>query len=105
MNKRHKNIKFSFETEKDNSFSLLDVNICREKDKFITSVFRKNTFSGVCTNFSSCVALKHKFALVYTLLHRSLTIASTFSNFILKLKHLRKHLTKMLIRLNLLTNV
>ena len=32
MNKRHKNIKFSFETEKDNSFSFLDVKICREKD-------------------------------------------------------------------------
>ena len=29
MNKRHKNIKFSFETEKDNSFSFLDVKICR----------------------------------------------------------------------------
>ena len=32
INKRHKNIKFSFETEKDNSFSFLDVKICREKD-------------------------------------------------------------------------
>ena len=43
-NKRHKNIKFLFETEKDNSFSFLDVKICREKDKFATSVFRKDTF-------------------------------------------------------------
>ena len=71
MNKRHKNIKFSFETEKDNSFSFLDVKICREKDKFTRSVFRKDTFSGVYTNFSSFVALKHKFGLVHTLLHRS----------------------------------
>ena len=53
MNKRHKNIKFSFETEKDNSFSFLDVKICREKDKFTKSVFRKDKFSGVYTNFSS----------------------------------------------------
>ena len=45
MNKRHKNIKFSFETEKDNSFSFLDVKICREKHKFTTNVFRKDTFS------------------------------------------------------------
>ena len=64
MNKRHKNIKFSFETEKDSSFSFLDVKICREKDKFTTSVFRKDTFSGVYTNFSSFVALEHKFGLV-----------------------------------------
>ena len=48
MNKKdNKNIEFSFETEKDNSFSLLDVKICREKDKFTTSVFRKDTFSGI----------------------------------------------------------
>ena len=74
MNKRHKNIKFSFETEKDNSFSFLDIKIYREKDKFTTSVFRKGTFTGVYTNFSSFVALKYKFGLVHTLLHRSFTI-------------------------------
>ena len=41
MNKRHKNIKFFFETEKDNSFSFLDVKISREKYKFTTSVSEK----------------------------------------------------------------
>ena len=51
MNKRHTNIKFSFETKKDNSFSFLFGKICR--DKFATSVFRKDTFSDVYTNFSS----------------------------------------------------
>ena len=61
MRKRHKNIKFLFKTEKDNSFSFLTVTICREKDKFTTSAFRKDTFSGVYTNFSSFVALEHKF--------------------------------------------
>ena len=69
MNKRHKNNKFLFETEKNNFFSFLDVKICREKDKFKTSVFRKDTFSGVYTNFGIFVALKHKFDLVHTLLH------------------------------------
>ena len=93
MNKKHKNIKFSFEIEKDNSFSFLDVKICREKDKFTRSVFRKDTFAGVYTNFSSFVALEHKFGLVYTPLHRRLTIVSAFPNFVLKLKHLRKHFT------------
>ena len=81
MNKRNKNIKFSFETEKDHSFSFLDVKICREKDKFTTSVFRKDTFSGVYTNFSSFEVLKDKFGLVCTLLHRSFTIPSNFSKF------------------------
>ena len=39
MSKRYKNNKFSFETEKDDSFSLLDVKISGEKDKFTASVF------------------------------------------------------------------
>ena len=57
MNKRHKNIKFSFEAAKDSSFSFLDVKICREKDKFTTSVFRKDIFSGLYTTFSSFAEL------------------------------------------------
>ena len=94
MNKRHKNIKFLFETEKDNSFSFLDVKICREKDKFTTIVSRKNTFSGIYTNFSSFVALEHKFGLVYTLLHRSFTIVSDFSKFHFEVETLMKTLHK-----------
>ena len=94
MNKRHKNIKFSFESEKDNSFSFLDVKICREKDKFTTSVFRKDTFSGVYTNFSSFVALKHKSGLVCTLLHRSFTIVSNFPKFHFEIETLKKALHK-----------
>ena len=93
MNKKHKNIKFSFDTE-DNSFSFLDVKICREKDKFATSVFKKDTFSGAYTNFSSFVALEHKFGWVYTLSHRSFTIAFDFSEFHFEVETLKKTLHK-----------
>ena len=105
---KDKNIKFPFETEKDNSFSFLGVTICREKDKFTTGVFGKDTFSGVYTNFSSFVALEHKFGFYIEVTHfyiEVLLMCLIFRNFILKLKHLRKHFTKMLISLNLLTNV
>ena len=106
MNKRHKNIKFSFETEKGNPFSFLDVRTCREKDKSTTSVFRKDTFSGVCTNFSSFVALEHKFGLVCTSFYtEDLQLGLIFPNFILKLQCLRKHFKKILISQTLLTNV
>ena len=53
-----------FENEKDNSFHFLDVKIFREKDKFVKSFFRKDTFSDVYTIISSFVALEHKFDLV-----------------------------------------
>ena len=92
MSKKHKNIKFSCETEKDNSFSFLDVKISREKDKFTTSVFRKDTFSGVYTNFSSCLALEHKFGLLYTLLHRSFIVVSEFSKFHFEVETLKRKL-------------
>ena len=72
MNKRHKNIKFSFETEKDNSFSFLDVRACRENDKFTASVFRRDTLSSVYTNFSSFVALEHKFDFICMLIPQNL---------------------------------
>ena len=93
------------ETEKDNSFYFLDAKICREKDKFTRSVFRKDTFSGVYTDFSSFVALEHKFDLAYKLLHRSFVIVSDFSKFRFEIETIKETLQKMLIPQNLLKNV
>ena len=50
MKKRQKRIKFSFETEKDSSFSFPNVKICREKDKFTKSVFRMLIPQNLLTN-------------------------------------------------------
>ena len=58
MNSKHKNISFSSETEKDGAMAFLDVNIFREKGKFVTNVYRKETFTRVSTNFSSFIPLE-----------------------------------------------
>ena len=50
INLKHKNIKFTFETEDSNNFSFLDVQITGKNKWFVTSTFRKATFSGVFTN-------------------------------------------------------
>ena len=47
MNQQHPKIKLTFEVEKNNNFSFLDVKLCRENNKFTTFVFRKPTFSRV----------------------------------------------------------
>ena len=47
MNTKHLNIKFTFEHEHNNTFSLLAVKICCENNKLTTSVYRKSTFTGV----------------------------------------------------------
>ena len=52
-------------------------------------------FSGVYTNFSSFVALEHKFGIIYILLHRSLhTIVSDFSTIHFEFETLKKTLHK-----------
>ena len=74
MNKQHANIKFTFEVEQSNRFSLLDTKICCETNKFTTSVYRKRTFSGVCTNFASFIRLSCTFGLVNMLLFHCFTL-------------------------------
>ena len=81
MNSKHKNINFSFETEKDEQMPFLDVNVFRENGKLVTNVYRKETFVGVYTSFSSFIPLEHKFGLVYTSLHRCFCLVSDISKF------------------------
>ena len=56
MNSKHRNIKFIFETEDSNNFSFLDVKITQQNKRFVTSNFRKATFSGVFTNYDSFIS-------------------------------------------------
>ena len=57
INKKDKNMKFLIEIEIYGSLSPLDVKVFREKDNFVTSVFRKETFSGLYTNFIGFIPL------------------------------------------------
>ena len=51
INSKHRNIKFTFETEDSNNFSFLHVKITKKNKRFVASIFRKATFSGVFTNY------------------------------------------------------
>ena len=81
MNRKHKNINFLFETKKDEQMPFLDVNVFHENGMFLTNVYRKETFTGVYTNFSSFIPLEHKLGLVYTLLHFCFCLVSDMSKF------------------------
>ena len=94
MNSKHKNISFSYETEKDGAMSFLDVNIFRENGKFATNVHRKETFSRVYTNFSSFIPLEYKFGLPYTLLHRCFNLVFDMSRFHLEVDKLMEIILK-----------
>ena len=55
LSSKHPNVTFSLEKENDGHLSFLDINIFREKGNFVTNVYWKKTFSGVCTNFNSFI--------------------------------------------------
>ena len=81
MNSRHPKIKFTQEEENDNKISFLNISITQTENKFTTSIFRKNTFSGVYLNFHSHLPTDYKKGLIGTLLHRSYNICSDFASF------------------------
>ena len=68
FNNRHPNMSFSFEQEKNGKLSFLDVS--REKGKFVTTVYRRPTFSGMYTHLESFLPTVYKFGMVYTLVIR-----------------------------------
>ena len=57
FNSCHKNIKFTSEKETNNKLSFLNIEISRDKNQFITSVYCKSRFTGVFSHFDSHSAL------------------------------------------------
>ena len=53
LSSKHPNTNFSLEKENDGHLSFLDINIFREKEKFVTNVYWKKIFRGVDTNTKS----------------------------------------------------
>ena len=89
MNSKHSNIKFAFETEDCNNFSFLDVKITLQNKRFLASIFRKATFSGVFTNYDRFISDNYKVGLVHTLLFRIFKICSSMENFHIEVELLR----------------
>ena len=80
----------SFEREKNGKLSFLDIEVSREKGKFVTTVYRKPTFSGVYTHFESFLPTIYKFGMVYTLAYRCFKICSDWTKFHEELSFLKQ---------------
>ena len=81
---------FTFEQEKNGKLSFLDVKVSREKGKFVTTVYRKPTFSGVCTYFESFLPTVYKFGMVYALAYCCFKISSDWTKFQEELSFLKQ---------------
>ena len=90
FNTCHPNMFFSFEQEKNGKWSFLDIEVSREKGKFVTTVYRNPTFSSVYTHFESFLPTIYKFDMVYTLAHPCFKICSDWTKFHEELSFLKQ---------------
>ena len=81
LNSCHVSVSFTIETEQKNKISFSDVNLIREHCEFITSLYRKPTFSGVYTHFDIFLPDTYKIGMIYTLANRCFRICSSWSMF------------------------
>ena len=64
INSYHPSIKFTVEIEDNCSLPFLNVLVNKEGIDFSTSLFRKQTFTGLYTNFASLCPTRYKIKLV-----------------------------------------
>ena len=76
FNNLHPSIKFTLEAEEDNTLPFLDVLVQRNGDEFLTSIYRKTTFTGQYVNYNSFCSEKRKVNLIGTLCDRAVRICS-----------------------------
>ena len=90
LNSFHKNIKFIFEIEKDNTIPFLYVVIIRKPGKIETAVHRKNTCTDLYMNWYSFASKSWKWGTLKTLVRRAYINCSTEKYLKKELNHIRK---------------
>ena len=76
LNALHEKISFTKEVEINNQIPFLDILITKSKAKFLTSLYRKPSFTGQYLHFQSFCTKKRKINLIRTLYHRACMICS-----------------------------
>ena len=89
LNNKHVNINFTCDLEENNSLPFLDVLVTRENHKAVTSVYRKPTFTGLGTHFSSFIPRLFKINAIKTLVYRCYHLSSNWSFFDKEVNFLR----------------
>ena len=80
LNSFHASIKFTFEKERDNTLSFLDVKVIKKLDgSFDTDIHRKKTDTNIYMNWNSFAPKAWKVGTLKSLLRRAYTICSNDS--------------------------
>ena len=94
LNSKHNNIEFTADVEENKTLSFLDIHIYNTESGISTSVFRKNTFTGLMSKFQSAAPMKYKMNLIMTLVTRAYKICSSYIGLHKELDFLRSVLKK-----------
>ena len=89
LNNCHQSIKFTKEVEENNCLKFLDISITKDNNKFLTSTYRKPTFTGLIMNFNAFSPFNYKLNLIRTLLNRAYSISSSYLNFHLEVNYFK----------------
>ena len=76
LNSLHPSLRFTFEKESNLALPFLEVLVEKSPSKFITSIYRKPTFTGQFLRWNSFSPRKRNTNLILTLTHRALAICS-----------------------------
>jgi hypothetical protein len=93
LNGFHLSIKFTYETEASNSLPFLDVRVTRspERHTFETTIYRKQTFTGLMINWNSFVPLQYKRASIDSMVPRALSICSAYLSLTETFQEIRRY--------------
>ena len=94
LNQQHPNIKFTIEYEHRNKLSFLDTLVKRVRNRYVTTIYHKKTFTGVYLNWTSLTSKKYKIALIKCLLNRILRICSEEKDRELEIRKLKFNLER-----------
>ena len=90
LNSKHPNISFTCDKEENNILPFLDIKIKRTENEFITSIYRKPTFTGLLSKYYAFSPKQNKENLIYTLTVRAFRICSNYFQLDEELQFLKK---------------
>ena len=94
LNSRNPNIEFTSDNEIDSKMPFLDMSIKRTDKKFSTSIYRKPTFTGLLSKYTSFTPILYKKNLVSTLTFRAFKLCSNYFNIDKDIQFIKKLLQK-----------
>ena len=79
INSQHQNMKFTSEIEQNGQLPFLDCMVERHDNQFVTSVYRKQTYTGLGLNYFSHCPFIYKLNSIRTLINRAYCVTSNFT--------------------------